>query len=46
MKRIKNESYVFEPNLYPLDNGTRLIEASAGTGKNILIGTSRIKANN
>ncbi len=33
MKPRKKESYVFEPNLYPLDNGIRLIEASAGTGK-------------
>lgn len=33
MKLSKNELYLFEPNLYPLDNGIRLIEASAGTGK-------------
>ncbi len=33
MKPNKNEAYVFEPNLYPLENGIRLIEASAGTGK-------------
>ncbi len=33
MNPSKNELYVFEPNLYPLDNGIRLIEASAGTGK-------------
>ncbi len=33
MKSSKNELFVFEPNLYPLDNGIRLIEASAGTGK-------------
>ena len=36
MKPIKNESYVFEPNLYPLENGLRLIEASAGTGKTFI----------
>ncbi len=30
---IKNTEFIFEPNQYPLDPGTRLIEASAGTGK-------------
>ncbi len=33
MKQSNQVSYVFEPNQYPLDNGKRLIEASAGTGK-------------
>ncbi len=31
--KYKDEKKVFEPNEYPLDNGLRLIEASAGTGK-------------
>ena len=30
---IKKTEFIFEPNQYPLDPGTRLIEASAGTGK-------------
>ena len=30
---IKKDEFIFEPNQYPLDPGTRLIEASAGTGK-------------
>ena len=31
--KIENSEFIFEPNQYPLDPGTRMIEASAGTGK-------------
>ena len=30
---INKTEFTFEPNQYPLDHCTRLIEASAGTGK-------------
>ncbi len=31
--QTNSKNFIFEPNEYPLDPGTRLIEASAGTGK-------------
>ncbi len=31
--KIGNSEFIFDPNQYPLEPGTRLIEASAGTGK-------------
>tara|TARA_Y100001968_G_scaffold333661_1_gene398076 strand:+ start:5106 stop:8882 length:3777 start_codon:yes stop_codon:yes gene_type:complete len=31
--KSNNTEIIFDPNKYPLDTGTRLIEASAGTGK-------------
>ena len=33
--KIGTSEFIFEPNQYPLDPGTRLIAASAGTGKTI-----------
>ena len=33
IKKKSNKSYQFKANEYPLDNGFRIIEASAGTGK-------------